>query len=270
MRNRGRKAAVIVTACVVVCALAAHFAGFNPVSFAVRTVFEPIENGFAYIADRVSDGIRFVWEMASYRDENMQLVDQINELNHENKDITELRRENERLKQILELQSETEGYSTLAASVIAYSKTNWYDTLEINKGSNDGVSVGNAVITKEGVVGRVSETGPNWATVSTILNKDNAMGVRVTRTSGLGVVEGDEKLCLDNLCQMTFINQESTIIVGDLLETSGSGGIYPAGLFVGAIREINADNTGELNYATVDPAVDFSRLYEVLVINGVN
>ncbi len=269
MRNRGRKAAAIIAACVVICVLIAHFAGFNPASLAVRTVFEPIKNGFAYIGDEIADGIRFVWEMSSYREENARLVDQINELNHENKDITELRRENERLNQLLELKGSV-NYSTVAASVISYSKSNWYDTLEINKGSSDGVNVGNAVITNEGVVGRITETGPNWSTVSTILNNDNAMGVRVKRTSGLGVVEGDETLCLDSLCKMTFINQESTIIVGDLLETSGSGGIYPAGLFVGSIREINADNTGELNYATVEPAVDFSRVYEVLVINGVN
>lgn len=69
---------------------------------------------------------------------------------------------------------------------------------------------------------------------------------------------------------MTFIDKGANIIVGDLLETSGSGGIYPAGILVGAIREINSDNTGMLNYATVEPLVNFSRLYEVLVINGVS
>lgn len=270
MKNKGRKIAAAVTACVVICAVIARFAGINPVSWLARTVFEPVENGFAYIADRISDGIRFTWEMSSYKEENEKLVNQINQLTRENKDVTELRLENERLNQLLELRNEMNGYSTVAASVIAYSKNNWYDTIEINKGTMNGLEVGNAVITTDGVVGRITEIGPNWATVSTILNDDNAMGVRVTRTSGLGVVEGDEELCLNSLCKMTFINQESTIIVGDLLETSGSGGIYPAGLFVGAIREINADNTGELNYATVEPAVNFSRLYEVLVINGIN
>ena len=57
--------------------------------------------------------------------------------------------------------------------------------------------------------------------------------------------------------------------MGDLLETSGSGGVYPAGLLVGAIREINSDAMGNLNYATVEPLVDFDKLYEVLVINGI-
>ena len=270
MKNKGRKVAAVVTVCVVICVIMARFVGVNPASWLARTIFEPVENGFAYIADRISDNIRFVWEMSSYKEENEKLVGQINELTRANRDVSELRLENERLSQLLELKSTMNGYSTVAASVIAYSKNNWYDTIEINKGTRNGLSVGNAVITGDGVVGRITETGPNWSTVSTILNNDNAMGVRVTRTSGLGVVEGDEQLCLDSLCKMTFINQESTIIVGDLLETSGSGGIYPAGLFVGAIREINADNTGELNYATVEPAVDFSRLYEVLVINGIN
>ena len=69
---------------------------------------------------------------------------------------------------------------------------------------------------------------------------------------------------------MTFIDKGSNLIVGDLLETSGAGGVYPAGLNVGAVREISADAMGNLNYAIVEPAVDFSRLYEVLVITGMN
>ena len=65
----------------------------------------------------------------------------------------------------------------------------WYDTIQISKGSLAGVAVGNAVITPDGVVGKVVETGPTWSIVSTILNPDNAMGVKVSRTSDVAVVE---------------------------------------------------------------------------------
>ena len=69
---------------------------------------------------------------------------------------------------------------------------------------------------------------------------------------------------------MTFIDKGSSLIIGDLLETSGSGGVYPSGLSVGAIRAIDSDAMGNLNYATVEPLVDFNKLYQVLVINGIN
>ena len=252
-KRKGVIAAAIITAVVLVCAAIAHFGGTNPVSKVLRTVFSPFQNGFSYIVNKV---------------ENARLVGEINELKKQNKDVANYREENERLKETLELQNSLENYSTVAASVIAYSSNNWYDTIQISKGSLAGVAVGNAVITPDGVVGKVVETGPTWSIVSTILNPDNAMGVKVSRTSDVAVVEGDSELYSQNYCKMTFIDKGSNLIIGDILETSGSGGIYPAGLSVGVIREINSDAMGNLNYATVEPLVDFNKLYEVLVING--
>lgn len=260
--------AAAVTAAVLLCAAITHFGGANPVSKVLRTVFSPFQNGVAYIVDKVKDNADFIREMSTYKDENNKLVSQINELKRQNRDITNYREENERLKELLDLQASLDGYSTVAASVIAYSSNNWYDTIQISKGSLAGVSVGNAVITPDGVVGKVIETGPTWSIVSTILNPDNAMGVRISRTGDVAVVEGDSELYGKSYCKMTFIDKGSNLINGDLLETSGSGGVYPAGLLVGAVREINSDAMGNLNYATVEPLVDFDKLYEVLVING--
>lgn len=267
-KKKGVLVAAAVTALVLICAAIAHFGGANPVSKVMRTVFSPFQNGVAYITNKVKDTTDFIYEMKSYKDENEQLVSEINELKKQNKDVTNYREENERLKEILELQQNLNGYSTVAASVIAYSSNNWYDTIQISKGSFAGVAVGNAVITPNGVVGKVIETGPTWSIVSTILNPDNAMGVKVSRTSDVAVVEGDSEMYSQSFCKMTFIDKGSNLIIGDILETSGSGGIYPAGLSVGTIREINADAMGNLNYATIEPLVDFSSLYEVLVING--
>lgn len=267
-RKKRVQVASIVTILVLICAAIAHFGGANPVSQVLRTVFSPFQNGVAYLANKVKDTTDFIYEMKSYKDVNEGLISEINELKKQNKDVTNYREENERLKQILELQQSITQYSTVAASVIAYSSNNWYDTIQISKGSLAGVDIGNAVITPDGVVGRVTEIGPTWSIVSTILNPDNAMGVKVSRTSDVAVVEGDGEMYSQSYCKMTFIDKGSNLIVGDLLETSGSGGIYPAGLSVGAIRDINADAMGNLNFATVEPLVDFNRLYEVLVING--
>ena len=267
-KRKGVIAAAIITAVVLVCAAIAHFGGTNPVSKVLRTVFSPFQNGFSYIVNKVTDTTDFIREMNGYKEENARLVGEINELKKQNKDVANYREENERLKETLELQNSLENYSTVAASVIAYSSNNWYDTIQISKGSLAGVAVGNAVITPDGVVGKVIETGPTWSIVSTILNPDNAMGVKVSRTSDVAVVEGDSELYSQNYCKMTFIDKGSNLIIGDILETSRSGGIYPAGLSVGVIREINSDAMGNLNYATVEPLVDFNKLYEVLVING--
>lgn len=263
--KKGKYIAAAVTAGVLLCIIITHFLGTNPVSNAVKTVFAPVESGFSFISAKVTKTINFLWEMDSYKEENDKLVRQINDLNRQTRDAAKLREENERLQALLELK-DSMNYATVAASVIAYSANNWYDTIEINKGLINGLKVGNAVITTDGVVGKIVDVGLNWATVSTVLNPDNAMGVRIGRTGDAAVVEGDNELYSQGYCKMTFIDKDVGIIVGDLLETSGSGGQYPPGLLVGAIREIDADNMGMLNYATVEPSVNFSRLYEVLVV----
>lgn len=268
-RKKGVQVAAVVTAAVLLCTAIAHFGGVNPVAAGARTILSPFQNGLAYIVNRVKGTTDFIREMKSYKEENERLISEINELKKQNRDVTNYREENERLKEILEMQNEMSGYSTVAASVIAYSSNNRYDMIQISKGSLAGVAVGNAVITPDGVVGKVIETGPTWSLVSTILNPDNAMGVKVSRTGDVAVVEGDDEMYSENYCKMTFIDKGSNLIIGDILETSGSGGIYPAGLSVGAIRNINADAMGNLNYAAVEPLVDFDKLYEVLVINGV-
>ena len=261
-KKRGVQAAAIITAVILICAGIMHFGGSNPVAVVLRTVLSPFQHGVAYLSHKVL-------EMKSYKDENERLVSEVNELKKQNRDITNYREENERLREMLDLKESLTGYSTIPASIIAYSANNWYDTLQINKGTLAGVNVGNAVITPDGVVGKITEAGPTWSLVSTILNPDNAMGVRISRTGDVAVVEGDSELYSNNYCKMTFIDKGSSLIIGDLLETSGSGGVYPAGLSVGAIRAIDSDATGNLNYATVEPLVDFDKLYEVLVINGI-
>lgn len=268
-KKRGVIAAAAVTAAVLVFAVISHLIGLNPVSMAVRTVASPFQNGLAYIVNKISGTTDFIREMNGYKEENARLVGELNELKKQNRDVTNYREENERLKEILDLQTSLENYSTVAASVIAYSSNNWYDTIQISKGSLAGVAVGNAVVTPDGVVGKVVEVGPTWSVVSTILNPENAMGVRVSRTADVAVVEGDSELYNQSFCKMTFIDKGSNLIIGDIIETSGSGGIYPPSLSVGVIREINSDATGNLNYATVEPLVDFDKLYNVLVINGV-
>ena len=268
-KKKGVRVALAMTAAVLVCAVIAHFAGINPVSQVIKTAFSPFQRGASYIVNKVTETTDFIREMKSYQTENERLVSEINELKRQNRDITNYREENERLREELELVQGLDGYATVAATVIAYSPNNWYDTIEISKGALSGIAVGNAVITPDGVVGKVTEVGANWATVSTILNPSNAMGVKISRTGDVAVVEGDSEMYRDSYCKMTFIDKGSSLIIGDLLETSGSGGVYPAGLGVGAVRAIDSDAMGSLNYATVEPLVDFSRLYDVVVINGI-
>ena len=267
-----KKAGITVIVVVILAALSVtitHFAGENPVADVVRTVFSPFQNGAAAISGAISRQVTFIREASSYKEQNDQLVNEIIELKKKNKETSVYREENERLNELLQLQNSIQNYSTVAASVIGYSTNHWYDKIEINKGTLSGVDKGNTVIASDGIVGTVTEVGPNWAMIDTIINPESATGILVSRTDDIGVIEGDAEMCYQSLCKLTFVDKGANIIVGDILETSGTGGIYPPGLNVGTIREISADNMGTLNYALVEPKVDFKTLHEVLVINGV-
>lgn len=268
LKKRTLTAAAVTAAGLVILGAISHFTGSNPLSSAVKTVFTPFRSGVAYICRKAESTVNFIWEMDTYKDKNAQLQSRITELEKKSKDAAQYREENEYLKGLLELKDSVKDYTSLAAAVIGCSEDGTYSEIEINKGTLNGVSVGNCVVANGGAVGTVTAAGPNWATVSTILNANSATGIRVTRTDGIGIVEGDTALSRDGLCKMSFLDKNSNVTVGDLLQTSGSGGVYPLGFTVGKVREIRSDNSGALEYAAIEPSVNFSELYAVLVING--
>jgi rod shape-determining protein MreC len=247
-----------------------HFAGFNPIGAAVNTVVSPIKTGFSLVAGKITDFRDFIWDMRAYREDNERLEAENEELKKQNRDIASYRDENERLQELLDLKTSITDYVTVTARVISFSGNNWCETIEINKGSMSDLAVGNAVLTPDGVVGRVTEVGPNYAVVKTILDDSSAVGIRVARTGGSGLVEGDEELAAKEECKLSFLDRDTPLIVGDIVETSGTGGVFPAGFNVGTVMSISADSAGTLNYAVVTPSVDFDSLKEVLVIIGVN
>lgn len=270
LKKRGLAAVILTAAGLTALGFVSHFVGSNPLSSAVKTVFAPFQSGVSYICAKAEGLVEFIWEADTYKNMNEELIVRINELEKKNCDAAQYREENEYLKGLLELRESMSGYTSLAASVIGCSKDGAYTEIEINKGTLNGVSVGNCVVANDGAVGTVTEAGPNWATVSTILNAESAVGIRVTRTDGIGIAEGDNELAKSGFCKMSFLDKNSNVTVGDLLQTSGSGGVYPAGFTVGKVCEIRSDNSGALEYATVEPAVNFSELYGVLVINGLS
>lgn len=247
-----------------------HFISFNPISTAVRMVTSPIKHGFSFIAYSLENARDFIWDMRAYRKENARLSEENLELKRKSRDAAAYIEENERLKELLDLRDSMDRYTTVAARVISHSSKGWYDKLELSRGAIHGVAVGNTVVTPAGVVGRITEVGPGYSVVTTILDKSSAVGIRISRTGGTGLVEGDEELSKNMYCKLSFIDRNTPVITGDVLETSGSGDIYPPGFILGSIVSISADSTGTLRYAAVEPAVDFDTLGEVLIINGVN
>ncbi len=266
-KTKAGKVISVVVIFALIMSIITRVGGENPVSNIVRTVFAPFQSGVSYISEKIGNAVEFVYEMKGYREENARLVEENIELKKKVRDDEEYHKEIDELRALLELKKSVLDYKSTAARIIGHGANNYYDKLEINKGTLSGIKEGDVVITPEGLVGQISEAGLNHAIVTTIIADKNATGIRISRTGDIGVIEGDSSLSTKTNCKLTFVDKNVNIITGDILETSGSGGIYPEGIAIGIIRDINMDNLGMLSFATVEPSVNFRDMHEVLVIH---
>ncbi|NJC88379.1 MAG: rod shape-determining protein MreC [Desulfuromonas sp.] len=174
--------------------------------------------------------------------------------------VEELKRENDRLKRLLDF-VEQQPRRTLAARVIGEDATSWFRTIEIDRGFEDGVTEGLPVIDAAGLVGRVVKSAAHSARVLLITDASSAVAVLVQDERIRGVCRGQGgTLALD------FALVQDAIQVGDGIITSGSGGVFPKGLVVGYVRSVRREEFGLFQTVEVESAVDFAHLEEVLVL----
>ena len=153
------------------------------------------------------------------------------------------------------------------ATVTLRTASNWDSTLTINKGSNVDVAVGDCVVDAYGnLVGVISEVGLNYSVLSTVIDPSTEIGGRIPRTDDNAVLEGDFTLMREGRLKLSYLPENSQLISGDQITTSGLGDIYPSGLVVGTVESIHTEADGLTRYAVVTPAADLDDLRYVFVI----
>ena len=166
------------------------------------------------------------------------------------------------LQALLDLRSDAD-LATISARVIASGVAPYTRTLTFDRGRADGVSADAAVIAPDGVVGRVLGNPARAASQVQLLNDRNAAaGARVERTRAAGIVRGTDD---ESVLTMEYVSTTEDVRVGDRIVTSGIDGIYPPGYVIGDVSEVRLGSDLHLQIS-VDPAVDFARLEEVLVV----
>lgn len=175
--------------------------------------------------------------------------------------LEELELENGRLRGLLEFKKNTP-YKTVSARVIGRDPSNWTNIIYIDKGKDDGIKKYMAVTTAKGLAGRVVEAGESSAKVMCITDPDSRIGVLIQDTRHDGLLCG----ALNSRCRMEYIPLEADVWPGDLIVSSGSGGTVPEGLLVGVVEDVFVDKNGLYQSAVIKPAVDLSKLEEVLCI----
>ncbi len=277
MRNfREHKTAVfLIAATLAVAVLIGVFAAFSGRDRAgaaenlVGAAAEPGQTAASGAGGWLQGLFSYFGSVKALRAENEALKQENVALDKQVRDTEGLTQENQELRAMLNLMKTESKLDLVAAQVIAKEPSNWYSSFTINKGSNDGILKNQPVLTaNKELIGQVYKVGSNWAEIITILDPDSGVGSMIERSKDLGVVEGDTALLQQGLCRLGYLARDTDIKIGDYIETSGMGGIYPKGLLIGTVLEIGEDHTNMSKYATVQPSVSIGKLSQVCVLTG--
>ena len=230
----------------------------------VSTIVMPIQNGLTYLKNKVAGNDSFFENINHLQEENEELKKKNSELEQALREFEIVKSENDTLKEYVNLKDKYKDYSTIPADVINRDIGNYSNTIVINAGEKDGIKENMTVIADEGLVGHVISTTDHTAKVQTIVDTATAVTSTITTTKDTIIVQGT--LDDSTLLKATYIPTEASVLQGDSVATSGLGGIYPKGIHIGSIKEVFNTKNPTDRYATVEPAVDFSKLATVLVI----
>jgi len=263
--------AIAAAACLLVLSLAVSSfftkGRVSPVSNAINTVFRPlhaligsIDGYFTGRADAVK---RYDQLKAEYESLRVYMAN----MDEERRSIDEIQRENELLRELLELQPRERGFKVEIAAILARDTSAWERTLTLSKGSEAGFEVGQCVISSEGyLVGIITSAGSGSATVHTVTDMSMSAGGRVDRTGLTAVAEGEWHSMRDGRLRLNYLPLGSDILHGDLILTSGLGGVYPPGLPIGTVAGVQLDLSGQTEYAELIPSARIDMLTQVFVI----
>ncbi len=255
---------------VLVPAVLAAFGQVDVVRSGLKTVAKPFEWCGSRMADAVNGFVSVFTEYDELVEENKQLRDTIESMKNDAADNEVLQKENQWLKDYLEFHSQNPDFVLTDADIISHEAGNFSTVLTLSKGKVHGIKMNMPVITANGVLGYVSEVGLDWCRVVSIIETSSKVGVYTDRSGVIGTVEGNLELRAEGKCLMSYA-ADADIKVGDRVYTSGTGSIYPGGLFIGRIVSIEADEATRSLMAVVEPSVDFSSLQSlgsVMIICG--
>ncbi len=227
----------------------------------VAGVFTNAADGFGKYFQSID---RLTEQKTALEEENAALKEQI-----ERAELLE--RENARLREYLGMKSLYPAFTFEEGTVIGREASNYVTVLTLNRGSVHGVERDMPVITKDGIVGCVSEVGLTWCKVSTVLETARSVGVYLPRNNASGILSGDFSLKNDGLCKMTFVDVDAKtadVQPGDAVYSSGIGSVYPPDLKVGEVVSVEVDNASRTLIALVRPTVDFSTLEYMMILTG--
>jgi len=224
---------------------------------ALGRILTPVQKGLYSVSSYVYNLFVGIGQRSSMKDEYEELKVRVAQLEKELYRLEELEKQNERLKDLAMFVDDNREIVVTGANVVAKNPGSWFNNITIDKGTKHGVAVNMAVVTNQGLVGRVIEVADNWSKVRTIVDGKSAVSGIIQRNRDNGLLKGSNTLgSEDGMCEMIYLPEDSNVAPGDKVLTSGLGEIFPKGIYIGEVVEVFKDKRALYKTAIVKPGVD--------------
>lgn len=234
----------------------------------VGTVTAPLRWCVSAVGNAIEGYQKYFQSIDLLEEQNQTLKEEKESLEQRLEDAALLEKENERLRDYLGVKDQHPSFTMEQAMIISRESGNYVTVFTLNRGTLHGIEVNMPVITKDGIVGVVSEVGLNWSKVSTVIETASSVGAYIPRSEVTGIVSGDFSLKTRGVCKFSYVEGDADIQVGDKIYSSGMGSVYPADLLIGQVIDIGQDEYNRMLVATVQPTVDFAELEWVMILTG--
>lgn len=240
-----------------------------PLRTGVGYILIPIQTGVNKVGVSIYEELSDYGRLKGALEENRRLQGEIDRLIEENNRLTSEQFELQRLRELYELDQQYMQYEKTAARVIANDSGDWFQVFRVNKGSADGIQVGNNVLAGGGLAGIVTDVGAHYATVRSIIDDSSRVSAMAVQSGETCIVAGDLTLYKDGRLRITNIKTLDSIREGDRIVTSNISSRFLPGLLVGYAVDISIDSNQLTSSGYLVPAAEFNNLQEVLIITEV-
>ena len=237
-----------------------------PMRKVVSYVVIPLQKGMNNIGLWTYDKYETLQEISGLIDENNELKNKVDELSEENNQLKQDSYELDRLRELFELDKQYADYQKVGARVIGVTTDNWYSSFKIDKGFDDGIQTNMNVIARGGLVGIITEVGPNYSIVKTITEDNSNVSGMLIDSNDTCMVQGDIELMDTGVIKVTQFKNHVVVRNGDKVVTSNISDKYLQGILIGYVKDVTMDANNLTQSGYLIPAVDFHNLQEVLII----
>ena len=238
-----------------------------PLGYVTGYLIVPFQKGISRVGSYAATRAEDLKQLRDVIRLNDSLQEQIDQLKIENSNLVEDKYELNELRELYELDQKYSGYEKVGARVIGKDPGNWFSVFTVDKGSNDGITKDMNVMAGSGLVGIVTEVGPDWACVRSIIDDSSNVSAKILSTSDNFMVTGN-LLMMDQgyISFSQLVDEDEQVVAGDAVVTSDISDKYLPGINIGYINSIETDSNNLTKSGTITPVVDFGHLDLVLIV----